>query len=60
VKGVSTRRRWPGGKVHEMATLGVKTLCGREMPEPWDWTDDEVDCRNCLAAEWTLRMKGWP
>ena len=57
---VSTRRRWPSGKVHEMADLGVGTRCGREMPEPWDWTDDEIDCRNCLesiGAERSFRGK---
>ena len=44
---VSTRRKARGGKVHEMADRGVRTLCGRDLAEPWDWTDDPVSCSQC-------------
>jgi hypothetical protein len=47
---VSTRRITKRGTVHEMAEVGVKTLCERDLPEPWEWTDAIVSCRQCLAA----------
>jgi hypothetical protein len=46
---VSTRRKVRGGKVHEMANLGVDFLCGHRAPEPFNWTDDPVTCKKCLA-----------
>lgn len=45
---ISTRRRSRTGKVHEMADRGVGTLCGRELPDPWVFTDEAVSCRDCL------------
>lgn len=48
---IPTRRKAPTGKVHEMAEFGVKTLCGIDLPEPWNWTDEQTDCKRCLAKE---------
>jgi len=45
---ISTRRAHDGA-VHEMADLGVGTMCGRDLPEPWTYTDAPVNCRQCLA-----------
>ena len=48
---VSTRRKVTrSGIVHEMADLGVDFLCGRRAPEPFNWTNDPVTCKRCLAA----------
>lgn len=47
---VSTRRKAPSGTVHEMADRGVGTACGRDLPEPWAWTDDSVTCQRCKAV----------
>ena len=45
---VSTRRR-TRSVVHEMAKVGAWTLCGRALPEPWKWTDEQTTCKQCLS-----------
>lgn len=45
---ISTRRI-SRRTIHEMADLGTKTLCGRDLLEPWNWTDGNVNCKQCLA-----------
>ncbi len=45
---ISTRRIH-NGTVHEMADLGVGTMCERDLPEPWTYTDAPVNCDQCLA-----------
>jgi hypothetical protein len=49
-KDRSTRRRDAAGVVHEMADLGVGTLCGRHLPAPWQRTEDAVSCAGCAAG----------
>lgn len=46
---ISTRRVAGRGTVHEMADRGTKSRCGRELPEPWTWTDDPTNCKRCLS-----------
>ncbi len=43
----STRRIGTTGVVHEMADLGTDALCGRRLPEPWEYTDKRVTCVRC-------------
>ncbi len=43
---ISTRRV-EAGVVHEMADLGVGTMCGLDLAEPWEWTDEPVTCALC-------------
>lgn len=48
---ISTRRKHPNtGTVHEMADFGTGTMCGRDLPEPWDWTEEPISCKRCLKA----------
>jgi hypothetical protein len=46
-KTVSTKRIDPDGVIHEMADLGVGTMCGIQLPDPWVWTDKRVTCPAC-------------
>lgn len=48
---VSTRRKARSGLVHEMADLGVRTACGQNLAEPWEWTDEPTSCVQCIDRE---------
>lgn len=49
---ISTRRVTGSGTVHEMAERGTKSMCGRNLPEPWTYTNDPTNCKRCLRALW--------